>query len=254
QSFSEVQIQFAVDSNAKDDLDAVNQRLAQLQLPEGASKPLAQTFSFSAIPSMTYALAAADGNLSRVTREAKTIIAPALAGATGAAEIKVIGGEQNAITITLDASRLAAQHLSPFRAAPALTGPPAHPPPASLPSLSIKVVRDPSGNAISLSNDIRSRMAKLQLDSNARMSLIEDSATGIRASLNDLLLEGLIGALLAILVIFLFLRSVRATLVTAVSLPTSVLVALLGTNLGGFSLKILTLAGLTIAVGRILDC
>src|SRR5207245_21833 len=122
QSFSEVQIQFAVDSNAKDDLDAVNQRLAQLQLPEGASKPLAQTFSFSAIPSMTYALAAADGNLSRVTREAKTIIAPALAGATGAAEIKVIGGEQNAITITLDASRLAAHQLAPFQVSQALTG------------------------------------------------------------------------------------------------------------------------------------
>jgi hydrophobic/amphiphilic exporter-1 (mainly G- bacteria), HAE1 family len=317
QSFSEVQIQFAVDSNAKDDLDAVNQRLAQLQLPEGASKPLAQTFSFSAIPSMTYALAAADGNLSRVTREAKTIIAPALAGATGAAEIKVIGGEQTAITITLDASRLAVHQLAPFQVSQALTGAqvdlpagqslngnkvvpvevvsavktaadlralpvgagppkPGEPPaivtlgdvatvveaPApvngitrtdGLPSLSIQVVRDPSGNAISLSNDIRSRIAKLQLDSNDRLSLIEDSATGIRASLNDLLLEGLIGALLAILVIFLFLRSVRATLVTAVSLPTSVLVALLGTNAGGFSLNILTLAGLTIAVGRIID-
>src|SRR5207245_21834 len=62
-----------------------------------------------------------------------------------------------------------------------------------------------------------------------------------------------IAALLAMLVIFLFLRSVRATLVTAVSLPTSVLVALLGTNLGGFALNSLTLAGLTIAVGRIID-
>src|SRR5207253_1156329 len=50
-----------------------------------------------------------------------------------------------------------------------------------------------------------------------------------------------------------FLRSIRATLVTAVSLPTSVLVALLGTAIGGFSLNILTLAGLTIAVGRIID-
>src|SRR5439155_4492496 len=71
--------------------------------------------------------------------------------------------------------------------------------------------------------------------------------------LNDLVLEGVLGALLAILVIFLFLRSLRATLVTAVSLPTSVLVALLGTNLWGFSLNALTLAGLTIAVGRIVD-
>ncbi len=318
QSFSEVQIQFAVDSNVKDDLDAVNQRLAQVQLPEGISKPLAQTFSFSALPSMTYALAAADGDLGRVTRETKAVIAPALQGAKGAAEVKVIGGEQTAITVTLDATRLAAHHLAPFQVSQALSGAqvdipagqslngdkivpvevvsalktaadlralpvgsasPAQPGQApsvvtlgdvaaveeypapvngitrtdGLPSLSIQVVRDPSGNAISLSNDIRSRMAKLRLDPSDRLSLIEDSATGIRASLNDLLLEGLIGALLAILVIFLFLRSVRATLVTAVSLPTSVLVALLGTDIGGFSLNILTLAGLTIAVGRIID-
>jgi len=267
---------------------------------------------------MTYALAAADGDLGRVTREAHTVIAPALEGARGAAQIKVIGGEQDAITITLDATRLAARHLAPFQVSQALMGaqvdipagqslngdkvvpvevvsnlrtaadlralpvgtmPPVKPgqPPAvvrlgdvasvdqapapvngltrtdGLPSLSIQVVRDPSGNAIALSNDIRSRIAALRLDPSDRLSLIEDSATQIRASLNDLLLEGLIGALLAILVIFLFLRSLRATLVTAVSLPTSVLVALLGTDLGGFSLNILTLAGLTIAVGRIID-
>jgi len=318
QNFSEVVVQFTVDSSTKDDLDAVNQRLAQVQLAAGAGKPLAQTFSFSAAPSIIYSLAAADGRLSRATREAQTVIAPALQGATGAAQVKVVGGEQNAITITLDPAKLAAHGLAPFQVAQALqadqvdvpageslngnlvvpvevvstvhnaadlravpvgtgsqlsrSAPPSivtlgdvasvqeAPAPVNgitrtdgLPSLSIQVIRDPSGNAISLSNDIRSRVAALRLDPSDRLSLIEDSATGIRASLNDLLLEGLLGALFAILAIFFFLRSLRATLVTAVSLPTSVLVALLGTAVGGFSLNILTLAGLTIAVGRIID-
>jgi hydrophobic/amphiphilic exporter-1 (mainly G- bacteria), HAE1 family len=318
QSFSQVEVQFAVDSNTKDDLDAVNSRLAQLQLPAGVGKPLVQTFSFSAAPSITYSLGAADGNLSRATTEAKTVIAPALQGARGAAQIKVVGGEADAITITLDPVRLAAHQLAPFQVAESLQaaqvdipageslsgsrvvpvevvsalhtaadlralpvgsipaasplGRPATvtlgdvatveqaPAPVNgiartdgLPSLSIQVIRDPNGNAITLSNDIRARVAALKLDPGDRLSLIEDSATAIRASLNDLLLEGLLGALFAIFVIFLFLRSLRATLVTAVSLPTSVLVALLGTSLGGFSLNILTLAGLTIAVGRIID-
>ena len=317
QSFSTVQVQFAIDSVNKDDLDAVNQRLAQVQLPAGAGKPLAQTFSFSAAPSLTYSLGAADGNLSRATSEAKSVIAPALQGATGAAQVKVVGGEANAITITLDPVRLARHHLAPFQVAQALQGDQvdlpageslsgnkvvpvevlsalhtaedlralpvgvdapsagaagrpisladvaivqAAPAPVngisrtdSLPSLSIQVIRDPNGNAISLSNDVRSRIGKLHLDGNDRLTLVEDSAAGIRASLNDLLLEGLLGAAFAILAIFLFLRSVRATLVTAVSLPTSVLVALLGTAVGGFSLNVLTLAGLTIAVGRIID-
>jgi HAE1 family hydrophobic/amphiphilic exporter-1 len=316
QSFSQVQVQFNVDSNTKDDLDAVNQRLGQVQLPAGAGKPLVQTFSFSAAPSIIYSLGAADGNLSRATLEAQTVIAPALQGAQGAAQVKVVGGERNAITITLDPARLAARGLATFqvvqalqavqvdfpageslngnrvvpvevlsalhtaadlRAVPVGTAPSRSAPPAivtlgdvatvveapapvngiartdGLPSLSIQVIRDPNGNAISLSNDIHSRVAALHLDSSDRLALIEDSATGIRASLNDLLLEGLLGALFAIFAIFLFLRSIRATLVTAVSLPTSVLVALLGTAIGGFSLNILTLAGLTIAVGRIID-
>jgi HAE1 family hydrophobic/amphiphilic exporter-1 len=317
QSFSQVQVQFNVDSNTKDDLDAVNQRLSQVPLPAGAGKPLVQTFSFSAAPSIIYSLGAADGNLSRATQEARTVIAPALQGAQGAAQVKVVGGEQNAITITLDPARLAAHGLAPFQVAQALQAvqvdlpagqslngsrvvpvevlsalhsaadlralPVGSAPPRStsapavvtlgdvaavqespapvngiartdgLPSLSIQVIRDPSGNAISLSNDIRARVAALHLDSSDRLSLIEDSATGIRASLNDLLLEGILGALFAIFAIFLFLRSLRATLVTAVSLPTSVLVALLGTSIGGFSLNVLTLAGLTIAVGRIID-
>ena len=317
QSFSQVQVQFNVDSNTKDDLDAVNQRLSQLQLQAGAGKPLVQTFSFSAAPSIIYSLGAGDGNLTRATREAQTVIAPALQGAQGAAQVKVVGGEQNAITITLDPARLAARGLATFqvtqalqavqvdlpageslngsrvvpvevlsalhtaadlRAVPVGAAPASRSGPLSivtlgdvatveeapapvngiartdgLPSLSIQVIRDPNGNAISLSNDIHSRIAALHLDPSDRLSLIEDSATGIRASLNDLLLEGLLGALFAIFAIFLFLRSLRATLVTAVSLPTSVLVALLGTAIGGFSLNILTLAGLTIAVGRIID-
>ena len=259
QSFSQVQVQFNVDSNTKDDLDAVNQRLSQVQLPAGAGKPLVQTFSFSAAPSIIYSLGAADGNLSRATLEAQTVIAPALQGALGAAQVKVVGGEQNAITITLDPARLAARGLATFQVAQALqavqvdlpageslngnrvvpvevlsalhtaadlrTVPVGNAAPQSksgapsivtlgdvatvqeapapvngiartdgLPSLSVQVIRDPNGNAISLSNDIHSRIAALHLDPSDRLSLIEDTATGIRASLNDLLLEGLLGA------------------------------------------------------------
>jgi HAE1 family hydrophobic/amphiphilic exporter-1 len=339
QGFSQVAVDFDLNSTSKDDLDAVNQRVAQVQLPQGVSRPQVQTFSFSALPSLTYSLAATDGNLARATREAKTIVQPALQGAQGAAQVKVVGGDEDAITIRLDAAGLAAHGLAPYQVSQALTGAqvdvpageslsgdrsvpvqvrggvktvadlralvisapttaagpggagqgeagPAGAPlpgaagraasapvtlgdvatvqeaPAPLngitrtdgvPALSIQVIRNTSDNAVTLSNDIRSRVAGLHLDSADRLTLVSDSADDIKASLNDLLLEGLIGALLAILVIFLFLRSLRGTLVTAVSLPASVLVALLGTSVGGFSLNVLTLAGLTIAVGRIVD-
>ena len=334
QGFSQVEVAFALDSTLKDDLDNVNQRLSQLQLPASAGKPVVQTFDFSAVPSMTYSLAATDGDLARATREANEVIIPALNGAQDSAQIRVSGGAQTAVAIMLDSNKLAARGVSVQQVQQALgaaqvdmpagetlqadrsvpvevlgsvksvddlkalvIGSSAAPPSATparaaggvpgdaggggaalpvvlgdvatvteapvpvngitrtdgVPSLSIQVIRTTNGNAVTLSNDIKSRVAKLHLNSADNFQLVTDAAQGIRASLNDLVLEGVLGAFLAILVIFLFLRSLRATLVTAVSLPTSVLVALLGTTFWGFSLNALTLAGLTIAVGRIVD-
>jgi len=339
QGFSQIEVSFALDSSLKDDLDNLNRRLSQVQLPSNAGKPIVQTFDFSAIPSMTYSLAATDGDLARATREANDVIVPALNGAQDAAQIRVSGGAQTAVAITLDSAKMTAHGVSVQQVQQALgsaqvdmpageslqadrtvpvevlgsvksvddikrliVGPPAPQPGISpqasqaaagqpadqsgqsvrapsapvllgdvatvsegpapvngitrtdgVPSLSIQVIRTTSGNAVTLSNDIKSRVARLHLDRADNFQLVTDAAREIRASLNDLVLEGVLGAFLAVLVIFLFLRSLRATLVTAVSLPTSVLVALLGTNLWGFSLNALTLAGLTIAVGRIVD-
>ena len=379
QGFSQVSIDFDLDSSLKDDLDAVNRRMPQIQLPGSAGKPVVQTFNFSAVPTMTYSLAAKDGDLVRATKEANDVILPALNGAKGAAQIKVSGGDRRQVFVTLDGQKLAARGISVQQVQEALTGAQIDLPAGetlqadkTLPvdvlstvrtlddlnrlavgtapgagstgaasgaasgaagaaaaaggtagpgtagtgtaatgtagtgtagtasaatgtagsataataasaaptiihlgdvakvaegsapvngisrtdgvaSLQIQVIRDTNGNAVTLSDDVKSRMAKLTLNPSDQLQLTSDAADDIRASLKDLLLEGLIGALLAVVVIFLFLRSVRATLVTAVSLPTSVLVALLGTNLGGYSLNALTLAGLTIAVGRIVD-
>jgi HAE1 family hydrophobic/amphiphilic exporter-1 len=80
-----------------------------------------------------------------------------------------------------------------------------------------------------------------------------NSAEDVEESVKGLVEKALIGGFLAILMIFLFLRSLRATLVTAVSLPTSILAALLFSWAENLTLNIITLAGLTIAVGRVVD-
>ncbi len=122
QGFSEVAIEFDLDSPVKDDQDAVNQRLQQIQLPSSAGKPLVQTFDFSAVPSMTYALAARDGDLARATAEANDVIVPALSGAQGVAQVKVSGGARSTVAITLDGGRLAAHGISVQQVEQALTG------------------------------------------------------------------------------------------------------------------------------------
>ncbi|MGH7870161.1 MAG: efflux RND transporter permease subunit, partial [Candidatus Dormibacteraceae bacterium] len=112
QGFSQVSIDFNLNSTLKDDQDAVNRALPQIVLPSTAAKPQVQTFSFSSFPSMTYALEAKDGDLARITQEANNVIMPALNGASGGAQIKVSGGAQSEVTITLDPSRLAANKVS----------------------------------------------------------------------------------------------------------------------------------------------
>lgn len=85
------------------------------------------------------------------------------------------------------------------------------------------------------------------------VTTIFQTASDIRTSINGLLLEGTLGALFAVLVIFFFLRSPRATVVAAVAIPTSIVFGLLSAWLLGLTVNIITLAGLTIAVGRVID-
>ena len=86
-----------------------------------------------------------------------------------------------------------------------------------------------------------------------QLTAIYDQAQQIRNSINGVIREGILGAIFAILVIFLFLRNVRSTLVTAISIPTSIIIALLLIWTQGISLNTLTLGGLAIAVGRVVD-
>ena len=85
------------------------------------------------------------------------------------------------------------------------------------------------------------------------IDIVSDQATFIIESRDGLLREGGLGALFAILTIFFFLFSVRSTFVAALSIPLSLLVALIVMQFTGITINILTLGGLAVAVGRVVD-
>ncbi|MEO3923673.1 efflux RND transporter permease subunit [Micromonosporaceae bacterium B7E4] len=120
-------------------------------------------------------------------------------------------------------------------------------------SLGIMVTATPDGNAVRISHDIRDRLAELSGASGATLTVVFDQAPFVEKSIESLTTEGLLGLVMAVLVILVFLLSVRSTLVTAVSIPLSVLVALIALWVGDYSLNLLTLGALTIAVGRVVD-
>ncbi|HZO73037.1 MAG TPA: efflux RND transporter permease subunit [Ktedonobacteraceae bacterium] len=123
------------------------------------------------------------------------------------------------------------------------------------PSLGLLITKTSSGNTVTISQAINDKLPDLekQLGSDAKITVISDQAPTIQSSINDLVREGLVGAGFAILVILLFLLSIRSTLVTAISIPLSVVIALIGLWVGNYSLNVLTLGGLTIAIGRVVD-
>ncbi|MGK5440955.1 efflux RND transporter permease subunit [Micromonospora sp. URMC 105] len=120
-------------------------------------------------------------------------------------------------------------------------------------SLGIQVTAAPDGNAVRISHEIRDRLDDLRSASGAELTVVFDQAPFVEKSIESLTTEGLLGLLMAVVVILVFLLSVRSTLVTAVSIPLSVVVALIALWVGDYSLNLLTLGALTIAVGRVVD-
>jgi multidrug efflux pump subunit AcrB len=123
------------------------------------------------------------------------------------------------------------------------------------PALSLAVLKDTDADAVEISHTVAAMIPSIQqkLGDNTTITTIFDQAPLIEQSIHDLTVEGLLGLAFAVLVILAFLFSVRATLITAISIPLSVLIAMIGLQLGEYSLNIFTLAALTVAVGRVVD-
>ncbi len=121
-------------------------------------------------------------------------------------------------------------------------------------ALSISIVKTPDGNTVAVSHGIQDKIAELKAKLGAvTIVTVFDQAPFVEKSLENLTTEGLLGLGFAIIIILLFLLSVRSTLVTAISIPTSVLITFIGLSNFGYSLNILTLSALTIAIGRVVD-
>lgn len=122
-------------------------------------------------------------------------------------------------------------------------------------SLGVSVTMSPDGNAVTISHAVRDKLPELKsaLGGASAITVVFDQAPYVERSIEDLTTEGLLGLAFAVLVILVFLLSVRSTLVTAVSIPLSVVIALIALWAGDYSLNMLTLGALTIAVGRVVD-
>jgi HAE1 family hydrophobic/amphiphilic exporter-1 len=122
------------------------------------------------------------------------------------------------------------------------------------PALTIAVTKLPAANTVDVSRGVLAAIPDLEASlGGATFTVVFDQAPFVEQSIEALAQEGLLGLAFAVVIILIFLMSVRSTLVTAISIPTSVLATFIGLQAFGYSLNVLTLGALTIAIGRVVD-
>lgn len=117
------------------------------------------------------------------------------------------------------------------------------------------VVKQSKANTIQISDEVHKRIKELKtkIPKDISMEVGFDSAKFIKYSIEDLFFTVLFSSLLVIIIIFLFLRNLRSTLIPAISIPISIIGVMGGLAVLGFTINLMTLLGLVIAIGIVVD-
>jgi multidrug efflux pump subunit AcrB len=126
---------------------------------------------------------------------------------------------------------------------------------SGLANIGIQVSRSREASTVAIAKDVRKLVGDIQkeLPPGTKIEVTDDGGDNAQSSLNNVIESLVFGAVLTIFVVYAFLNSWRSTLITALSLPTSVLAAFIAVWLCGFTLNFMTLLGLSLAIGVLID-
>jgi multidrug efflux pump subunit AcrB len=121
--------------------------------------------------------------------------------------------------------------------------------------VTVGVQKQIGGNTVAVADTIYKALPQIQKDlpKGVKIQVISDQSTFIRKSIKNLQHEAIIGALLAVAIILIFLGSGTSTLIIAHSIPISIIATFVLLHFGKFTLNIMTLGGLALGVGRLVD-
>src|SRR5450830_1298054 len=123
------------------------------------------------------------------------------------------------------------------------------------PNVGISITRSREASTVSVANRVRDLVKEMNktLPVGTKIEVTQDGGKDAESSLNNVIESLMFGAVLTIFVVYVFLNSWRSTLITALSLPTSVIAAFIAIWLSGFTLNFMTLLGLSLAIGVLID-
>ena len=122
-------------------------------------------------------------------------------------------------------------------------------------NVGIQIARSRDASTVAIAVKVRAMVKEIQkeLPAGSRIEITRDGGDESQRSLNNVIESLVLGAVLTIFVVYAFLNSWRSTLITALSLPTSVIAAFIAVWLCGFTLNFMTLLGLSLAIGVLID-
>ena len=123
------------------------------------------------------------------------------------------------------------------------------------PNVGISITRSRDASTVSVAEETRKLVAEIgkTLPAGTTLEVTQDSGKDAKNSLNNVIEALVYGAMLTVFVVYIFLNSWRSTLITALSLPTSVIAAFIAVWLCGFTLNFMSLLGLSLAIGVLID-
>jgi hydrophobe/amphiphile efflux-1 (HAE1) family protein len=122
-------------------------------------------------------------------------------------------------------------------------------------AISLEISKIQDANVVEVGNGIKAAVKKLQetLPPDVKITILRDEAVQVQSQLDNVKRTIIEGALLTMLIVFLFLHSWRSTIITGLTLPISVLASFIAMKFFGFTLNFLTLMALSLCIGLLID-
>lgn len=122
------------------------------------------------------------------------------------------------------------------------------------PSLNLSVQKQSNANTVIVCTEIRNEIEKLsKLYPQIKLDIIYDSSTYINMAIKTVTESAIQGGILAVMILYLFLKDIRATLIIAVSMPASIIISFVLMYFSGISLNLISLAGFALGIGMLVD-
>ncbi|MEH2308634.1 efflux RND transporter permease subunit [Nostoc sp.] len=238
-----VSLSFAVGTNLETSTKKVETALKQLTLPQGAtSKIIPLNLNESA--AISYAIESSTRNLTDLTKLAKDEIVSAIAKLPGVLKVSLLGGAT--ATPPLNPSNLSAASIPQAGATLVRFN--------GQDALAFQVIKRGSANTLEVVSRVEEEVQRLRSTlKDVKLTLAATQAKYIRQATQSTIDALLEAVLLSIVVIFPFLWNWRATLISALAIPTSLLATFIVMAIFGFNLETITLLALALVIGSIVD-